>query len=96
MHPLAFGDGLLVSAGHDGLVRVWEAATGAHIPGNEGPVRALCLDGNDLAADAVVRLWRLPTGELVGRTGIPQNPRASRRPPQRRRERGMAAWMRDR
>src|SRR6516162_6291559 len=74
---LAFGaDGqTLASSGRDGLIRLWEVATGAerrHILAHPRGVNALAfaLDGYTLASagesDPAIALWEAATGRKVG------------------------------
>jgi WD40 repeat protein len=63
----------LISASEDGLIRLWDPATGQErrrLEGHTGAVRSLALapDGNRLAsggADLTVRLWDLAAGKQV-------------------------------
>jgi WD40 repeat protein len=65
---------IIASGGSDGVVRVWNMATGApssqFLRHPEGPVRALDLsaDGNFVmsAAEYSARVWQSQSGELVG------------------------------
>ncbi|MCI0458831.1 MAG: WD40 repeat domain-containing protein [Gemmataceae bacterium] len=73
---LAFGArGLLASGGSDGLVRLWQAATGAELAqlaGHKDNVSAIAFapDGQRLASggrDGTVRLWDVTTGKELRR-----------------------------
>ncbi|HLU67639.1 MAG TPA: hypothetical protein VKZ63_15255 [Kofleriaceae bacterium] len=65
---VAFHQGLLLAAFDDGVVRIWDAATGralSRLRGHQGGVYRMQLrpDGRQLATaalDPVPRLWRLP------------------------------------
>jgi hypothetical protein len=64
----------LVSGSRDGLVRLWNAATGSEVrcfKGHQGPVKAVAFagDGQALASagnDQTVRLWDVATGKPLG------------------------------
>lgn len=73
--PLPDGTSMLASAGADGMIRLWDPATGAlrrELDGNTGTLPALAavplLTGTTLLAsagqDGVVRLWDATTGAL--------------------------------
>lgn len=65
-------EGSLISTGGDGVVRIWDAATGAErstLAGHRGSVNSLALtpDGHTLisgGSDGTVRMWDLPTQTL--------------------------------
>jgi WD40 repeat protein len=73
---------MLATAGHDGVVRLWDLSTGAELrrvgePGDRLTGVAFSPDGRMLAAtgtDADIRLWDV--AELLG-AGIPRGPRAA-------------------
>jgi WD40 repeat protein len=71
------GRQVAVSGGRDGIVRVWDMATGiqigAPLEGHEAGVAALgatSIDGRPVAVstgfDRTIRLWDLPSGTLMG------------------------------
>ena len=72
----------IVSGGSDGLVRVWELASGAptapFMRHPEGPIHAVTMSGDGRwigsAAEYSARVWRAADGELVGE--IPVSGRA--------------------
>jgi WD40 repeat protein len=63
----------LLSAGHDGTLRLWDVSTGQCLrtfEGHEGAVTSACLSADDRRAlsgglDRSVRLWDLETGECL-------------------------------
>jgi WD40 repeat protein len=68
---------LVVTAGTDNIVRLWDAVTGQetqHLEGHAGPILALAFspDGSRLAsasADRTVKVWDVASGEELCRVG---------------------------
>jgi WD40 repeat protein len=75
VHALTFGEGgqLLVSAGKDGTVRLWNVATGreeARLDGHSTPVLSVAVHQNQRAlatggSDGTLKLWDLVSGQPV-------------------------------
>jgi WD40 repeat protein len=77
----AAGGKVLVSAGWDDSIRIWDTATGKELPrlrGHQGIVHGVALspDGKVLAsagADQTVRLWEAATGKPLHRLPAPRD-----------------------